>query len=366
MTSIQKSIWQLVQQRKVGRQFHKDIVKIAGAHLRDALAKGLHSDITAEDLAGDFIVAIAGEEITSEITTPSQLGREFKRWLTRRDKPEQAELWQILSRSILLLERAGRVERPLAQRRFHNTNKTSWYISGAQDAKVHWEAEDEIARQLPSSRMKSDHDRILKPDEAEDMILIILRLFQGPIPFGLIFRNICKKLPLFTTDSLDASLPGAMDGKSRSLQDIVEGRDVPVYHEMIIAEQAEALAVGIWESAGKIERGGQQKIEGRHILCCYLIPKHTSEHKIVLDSFGPTSTVQDLVTDLEALLREKLSDLGSRGASSVHDEHIRHSITRGLIERIGAFCSEKGYCRSFYDKWKVLSSVEGNAQGGGA
>lgn len=362
MTPIQQSIRQLVQQQEVTEEFYVEVAKIAGAHLRDARTRGWPSDITAEELAHAFIVALSKEEITSEIATAAQLRREFRRWLTRRDNPEQAELWQILSRSILSLERAGRVERPPSQRRFNNSNKTTWYLPGAQDAEVQWEAEDEIASQLPSPRMKSEHDRILKPDEAEEMILIILGLLRGPIPFELIFRNIRKKLPLLRIDRLDAPLSGAEDGSSLSLQDIVESRDVPVCHEMIIAEQAEALAVDIWESAGKLERGGKKKIEGRYILCCYFISKNYSEEKVVLERFGPKSTVQDLVTDLEALLRDKLSDFASSGGSSVHDEYLRNSITREMMEKINAFCSEKGYCRSFNDKWDVVSS----AQGGGA
>jgi hypothetical protein len=343
--TVTEGIRRLLDESTITDDLHKVVTGIAerAAHRTSGVSM---SDEPA-GLACDFLVALVQGSVRSEIVTIGDLKREFNRWLTGLVVPEQKELWSVISAALKHLEKAGKVQRPNAKRRFNNTNTTAWCLPEMAGNPPDLAKVDQIASVLPRLPARKDGGRILKPEYARDAVLGILRTLGGEVPMGAIFGILLKAVPHLQFESLDAPVGSADDSPARS--ETVESRDVAVSHALIVREEIEVISSAIWNLAGGIEKGTSRIVKGQQVLCCHVIPRHTGGQKVTLAELGPTSTVEDVVVALEDILREWLPRSNAGSPSRYQEEYLIFDITRGVLMKIGMLCSEKGYCRSFYD-----------------
>ncbi len=341
--NIEESIQLLTEDRTVDQEFFELIAGIAGKALAHFKAQtGNTPEEAPESLAADFILALAEHgTISGEIVTRGDVGREFRRWYTRKNSPQSAELWSIVSQALLSLEKDGAVCRPPNRARFNNRNDTAWYLPDQQGKRPDWSAEESVGDRMPRVGAKGgEHDKILKPGEARTAVIAVLKTLGGEVPMGTIVACIKQHLPWLCFSENSSDSPDE-DKKS----DCSQGRFFNDF-DLIVAEEVEHVCKNIWENAGSIRRGTKTAVEGHRVLCCYLIPKEVLGAKVKLDDIGPTSTVQDVVDDLRKLLSSWLPTADSRDDL---DEWLCMQAIKGVLEKIGSLCSENGHCQAFYN-----------------
>ena len=346
--TIPEAIRTLLDNREIDEELFRHVAAIATRMLSGAQVPDTVAD-SPESMAADFLLALADKKISGEIASGADLGREFRRWLTRRNNPQGAELWRVVSKALHTLEEAGRIQRPPEKRDYYNHNNTAWYLPEYAGRKPDWEQEPRIAAAMPFLQGKGAGDRVLKPQEAQAAILAVLRTLAGEVPMKRIVSCIGTCVPMFLI-SRSLNEPASDDGDTAEDEN-VEAQEVAADYEHVFAEEAECAAAGIWRAAGEIRRGTDPVIEGRHILCCHWIPKEVAGAKSKLEDFGPSSTVHDIVVDLKRVLAEWLPSTGIANSRSSWDDWFPLEVSRRVVIRLAGLCSENGLCRPFYEKW---------------
>jgi len=344
---INDKIKQLIEEQTVDEEFFSYVEQIA-KNMAVVLPAFVRDE--PESMAVDFLVALSREEVGQQITTPSDLKREFRRWITRHLSPQESELWLIISEALLFMEKKGRVARPARNRAYHNDNSTTWFLSENEGKAANWSALDSISTKWPSIASKGEKDRILKPKEAQSCLLVILEAVGGEISMQHLVKELSKHLPLLDLSaSLDAE-KGHEDGSVQDLHDMIPSRDVLQADTMLMQEESEHITTEIWRQACVLEMGADS-ISGARILCCYYIPKYCAGEKVLLADFGPTSTVADVVKALGCIMKEWLPMVDPEQNDAALEQWQCIEITRRVLAAIACLCSEKNYCRTFYNTW---------------
>lgn len=349
---IDNDIRKLLEDRIITDDFYQLACRIASKHLKDGASRG--ADLNANELsehagelAGDFIVALASRDISGLIRNRSDLSREFKRWIARRDSPERSELWEVISTTLRELETQGTVERPAQYRPYFNSNNTLWSLALHVDKVGKHQEIKTIKDAMPQIKAKGEHDRILKPDEARAAVVALLSLYEGEVTMSQIVDDLSKHLELLQiSTSLDAPI-GENDNSENheeSLSAVIEDTQILDDYTFIVEEESSRATTAIWRQADTIGKKGQP-LAGRHILCCYLIPKDCHGLKISLKAFGATSSVQDVVSKLRDVMKAHLPVIPT---SSRLGDYLALQITAKVIQDISQLCSENGFCATLY------------------
>ncbi len=341
------SIRRLVEEQTIDSALYDRVVAIAGEMRRHASDSGQKKFLASsiEDQAGDFMVAVARQELSGTLKTLSDLNREFRRWLTRRNNPEGTELWSVISETLLKLEKSGTVQRAEGFRRFNNSNQTPWYLPVHEGKARDFSLRDQVKTRMPRLGAKGEDDRVLKPTEARASVMAVLETFASPVAMGELVAVIAECLPLMrVNESIDK--PIGSDGDTTTFGDSLEADPVLQNYQMIIDEECEHATSHIWAEAAALCRRSQSKIiDGCRILCCYLLPKDMYGEKVTLSDFGPTSTVQQIVGDLRAVLTRWLP----MGESKSCQQWLSRETTRAILAAIVNRCTENGLCKAFYE-----------------
>ena len=348
--NVREKIELLVRDRTVDQELYDLVARLAGAHLRK-LDEQAQEEHTPESLAGDFIVHLFTEGVGCEIGTPGDIRRELSRWFVQRQAPQDMELWEVVSAALLELERAGKVKRGEEYRNFFNSNQTQWYLPENEGKPCDWPGLDAKKLKLPKFSAKGEFDRLLKPEEARECVMAVLRAGAGEVPMAGILGELRNRVPMMRMGpSLDD--PVSEDAESgeaqEGLHEVVESTQILHMHSLLLEEDGAYLAANIWDEAGEVEKGRTTVVSGQHILCCYYLPKKLFDQKIKLDEFGPSSTVQEVVDELEEILREWLPSPVRKAKGQAMEDWQFQELTRQIIGRLGTFCSENGHCVAFY------------------
>ncbi len=353
---IQEKMNLLVHDKTVDEEFFGLLTSMAVEYLKK-LPDNITQDYTAESLAGAFICALYSGGVHSEMQREADVYRELVRWFVWSESRQESELWQIVSSALRVLEEQGAVQREENRRRFNNKNDTRWYLTAYAGKQPDWSALDQATDRFPVIQKKGEHDRVLKPEEARACVLAVLEACAGELPMEVIVKTIAGHVPMLHVDvHLDATVGESYadgDGGATSLHDVVAATTVLNAHNMLIAEDAKFLAGKIWELCGTIESGKTMIIQGQSILCCYYIPKKVAGQQVVMKDFGPTSTVQDVVTSLEDIMREWMPSVDARTCDQALEEWQCATIAKGVLAHLSQFCSENGFCPSFYSTWSL-------------
>lgn len=350
---IENDIRMLLEDRIITEELYQLAFKTAKKHLKDGSYRtgDLKADELSEhagELAGDFIVALATRDISGLIRNRNDLTREFKRWITRRDSPERSELWDVISTTLRDLETQGTVERPAQYRPYFNTNSTLWGLA-RYTAKVGKHPESAaIAAVMPQIKAKGANDKILKPDEAHAAVVALLSLYEGEVTMSQIFDDLSKHLEMLQISTcLDAPIGenDNSDNHGESLSAVIEDTQILDDYTFIVEEESARAATAIWQQADTIGQKGQP-LAGRHILCCYLIPKDCHGLKISLKEFGATSSVQDVVKKLRAIMAVHLPIIPTPTRLG---DYLALQVTAKVIQDISQLCSENGFCAALYN-----------------
>lgn len=349
---IDNDIRMLLEDRIITDDLYQLACKTARKHLKDGSYRTAGFDVDelseqAGELAGDFIVALASRDISGLIRNRSDLAREFKRWITRRDSPERSELWDVISATLRELETQGTVERPAQYREYFNSNGTMWGLA-RYAAKVGKHPESEaIAAVMPQIRAKGANDKILKPDEARAAVVALLSLYEGEVTMSQIFDDLSKHLDMLQISTgLDAPIGenDNSDNHGESLSTVIEDTQILDDYTFIVEEESARAATAIWQQADMIGKKGRP-LAGRHILCCYLIPKDCHGINVTLQTFGATSSVQDVVKKLRAIMAVHLPVIPT---STRLGDYLALQVTAKVIQDISQLCSENGFCSTLY------------------
>lgn len=335
---------------RLTEEFLALLLEVAAAGCGQARRAGLTAQETAEEAAEDFALALVAEGAShGTIATWAALKRAYRRWLTARQNPQGRELWSVVSKALRDLEREGVVERPPSQRDVHVGNLTEWYLRGSAAQRGAIPDERAVANAMPGLGARGEGDRILKPAEARQAVLAILRLAAGRLTMIEIVDSLRPHVPMLSVKSAADCAGGPEDAEADPLEQTAATQAGPDT-DLIVETEVEHRSKSIWHEAGQIARGKGDAVTGRRVLCCYWIPARVGKRKITLEQFGPTSTVHDVVTDLEAILRRHLPvPAQERGDPSW--ELTCRRIAEGILAQLARLCSENDLCRDFYGNW---------------
>lgn len=349
---IKRAVTNLVYKRSIDQKLFEITAKIAADMVSGMPISEKPDKTETESTALDFLLALASEDVSAYISDISDLRREFSRWITRRDSPAKSELWSIVSAALLSLEKAGKVFRPKAYRRFSNNNRTPWFLKGNEGKTPDWNAESILSKNMPRLRGKREKDKILSPEEACKMVTTVLKTMNGEISMSRIFELIKANVPLFSVSvSLDAGIQ--TEDSSLDMYERLESSAVLSDYSFLINEERDIAVSHIWKEASAVCRGtgSGSLIEGAKILCCYVLPKDAFGTKTTLDKFGPTSTVQDVAKDLRKILAKWMPAEKKPGKDTL-ENFIYMETVGAILSALTDLCSENNLCRSFYDSMK--------------
>lgn len=359
---IDNDIRMLLEDRIITDDFYQLVCQTARKHLKDGSSRSgeLNADELSDqagELAGDFIVALATHDISGLIRNRSDLVREFKRWITRRDSPERSELWDVISTTLRDLETQGTVERPAVYRPYFNSNNTLWSLTRYVGTVGKYLESATIKTAIPQIKAKRQHDRILKPDEACAAIMALLSLYEGEVTMSQIFDDLSKHLDMLQiSTSLDAPIgeSDSSENHEESFSAVIEDTQILDDYTFIVEEESARAATAIWKQADAIGKKGRP-LAGRQILCCYLIPKDCHGLNITLKNFGATSSVQDVVNKLRAIMAVHLPVIPT---PSRLGDYLALQVTAKVIQDISQLCSENGFCAALYSSIATAAGMK--------
>jgi hypothetical protein len=347
--NIRNAVQLLAEDATVTQELFEEIERIARRTVQDSEQLGRTEAAVSDDLihdrAGDFVVALSKKEISGVIKSVSDLNREFKRWLTRRNSPEHSELWNAVSEALLTLEKEGAVCRAPSHAKYNNSNATPWSLcehAGQTSCPVDDTA---AAAAKPKLAAKGEKNRVLTLSEARAFALNLLALYQGEVAMSELVGRMAECLPMFDANtSLNAKVAPESDGND-TLQDRTEDAQWFGDYDFLVREEAQSATESVWEGAGAIDRGKPPNtIRGRSVLCGYFLPKEVFGRKVKLESLGPSSTVQDIVKDLRRLMATCLPKSGNDRLG----KWLASRIIGAILENLSRKCSENGFSCPLY------------------
>ena len=306
------------------------------------------SGFSYDELAGHFFVYLARNNTAFVINNKSGLRREFKRFCTEKNNPAGFELWGIVSRTLLELERAGLVERAKEYRNRNNSNDTLWY-----DKENGSDLVNEINEtHIPYLKLKSRgaRDRLLKPAEARKIVSGSLINVGGAVRMKDLLDAIIQAYSSLRMIIVENKNVGENDDDT---EDNVISRlpvDESFAADIMVEEEADIRASAIINGACRIRSGKRKVIKGEVILCCYLLPKARGtvsgvNSGVRLEEFGPSSSVHDVEKRIRELWSSRIEFVADRRN---RDRKAMYSDIAVLVfKKLEKFCSEKVRCHRF-------------------
>lgn len=333
-----------LREGEITAEFYEIVLYMAeGKHNRE-IGQGIEKDQEAQESALEFILYLKDNLGVGSIRTKADLNREFNRWITKTNSEEDHELWSILSEALLALEKEGKCSKGKGFEKYNNSNQTIWFLSGLKNEKPNLTNENRLISEIPSyspvkrSVESKNQPKIIPPSSAQELVMHILKAVGGPISMSRIMNIAKGKVVLQQVVSLQPSGNNEKDDDDPIAK--IPDRD-PAF-AVYIQEEIDHRAILIWEEVAVIERGRKEKIPGHKILCLYILPSEILKKPVNLETFGPTSTVNDVKSDVFNVLHKHL-----------YFEEMLDSFDEGLfptqvikikiIQEINRKCSENGY-----------------------
>lgn len=300
----------------------------------------------AFDLAGNFIVALSSEEISDTVETVSGLKRVFKRYCLHVQNPQGRELWNVISEALRALEKEGLVCRMAPRKQKTNSNDVLWALSAHAERPGCLPSSEEIASIMPKFKARGDHDKILKPSEIESILISILRMAKGRVSMGDLMHHIQPHVFMLRDGgSIDQNASG--EGHTPADDEGIRGGLHEIYGDdhyrddghILIRDETEHRSRLLLAAIEAIPSGRRRTLSAHQLLCNYYLPKVVLDRKVVMEDFGPTSTVSDIVNKLETLLAAYLPPTSH---PDPRESWIASQINKAMLNNLFHFCSEKG------------------------
>jgi len=281
---------------------------------------------------GDFLPYLKANQ-SATIETISDLKREFKRFNTKSSTPQNNELWLILSAKLLDLEKQGIVHRSANDKKYNNSNNTVWWIDNK--VKNDFNMSDLFNLDIKYKK-QGKYNKILSPTNAETFIFEVFKKAKSALSMEDLFYIVKNNIDLYKEESIDDEI-SQEEGES-SKYDIIAASELISDIYIQVEDEGNSRSKIIWNKIIKIERGKNKEIKANKIFCLYLLPKYSGISQPVLEDFGPSSTVSNLVdNDLQPVLRKYLHFDNSS------DYNLNLEIQKYIFSKLNQKCSEIGY-----------------------
>lgn len=299
----------------------------------------VQSDDT-RDLAGDFLLHIRARGNTA-LESEAGLAREMARYLAQRYNPESNELWSILSTAARKLEKAGTIRRVGGIQGAPNSNRSVWTIApGAQDnSTVDVSAFQQGCTSIGCYYPKGEEGRLLSPGDAQLLLVRLLQVANGPIPFQLLFSEAQKHAIL-------AHVPVGPAGEAADDEEklllIGQWADMQAW----AIEECVPRSVKIWERVSAFGNG-------KEVLCLYIIPKEAYGVDVTFASLGlgATQRVSEAKNTVMCVMAEELhaERLQQEGRTGVQDPFVAafRILAERVLDALMKKCTENGLGSNF-------------------
>jgi hypothetical protein len=304
------------------------------------------ADEKAGDRAKDFLVELLKKPLAAieAKTTEAFLFRDLRKYLVYKEDPAGYELHQIVREALRELEKSGEVIRDESSKGHGISNLTIFKLATAPErcgtAEDYQHAAGTIPKYRPQSRKGSlEHSKILSPNNACDILLALLKAFNGWVSVLTLFQAVRKHIPadcLFR--QIEIGEPEILEGMASTLvEDDEPGVFCESQVEMLIVEKSRS----IWQEI--------LRLNGTRLFCLYHLPKHYGKEgdaKPVLKDFGATSTMGDLDKRIENFWRETLEVIaGTRGYDRIGGavKKAAEAVQTGIFLNLYRRCTENGY-----------------------
>ena len=286
-----------------------------------------------KELLGDYLPYLEANK-NATIETINDLKREFKRFRSLTKSPQERELWLIISAKLLDLEREGRVHRSDNDQKYNNSDNTIWWMKNKDSQKLDLSKLHNLDIKY---KRQGKYNKILTPPNAESFIIEIFKQAQSVLSMEDIFYIVKNNIEMYKEESIDEEI-SQEDGES-SKHDIIAAPELLSDVCIQVEDEGESRSTIIWNKILKIKRGTNEEIKGDKIFCLYLLPKHSGISKPILEDFGPSSTVSNLVdNDLYPILRKYL-----QFTDIINEYLVISEIQKNIFSKLNKKCSEIGY-----------------------
>jgi len=341
------SLLEALRKKEIKTELYELIARIANQQKISESTKGFVSNFhSTEDNTIEFIIYLKENSGLGDIRTINDLNREFKKWLTKNKDPERYELWIILSKALLDLEKENKCERDEESKKFNNNNATQWFLKGKGKQTGDISTNNPAICQIQnyhSVKRKSDsknQPRIIPPKSAKELVIKILEAADGKVSMSDIVKCASSKVLLTQIKSLDNSLNTNDNGNQEKTNHAITQDEKSASLNQLIINDIKYISSKIWNEITQIVRGNK-KIKGAEIFCLYYLPTNLSERKINLEDFGPKSTVGDITNDIKQVLKKYLNFQSFRNSDDIILPIGKIRIE--IISRLNEICSENGY-----------------------
>ncbi len=352
-----------------GEQDYNDLLEaikmISGGVAKNERAVKIYSgnstDVNNEGM--EFLIHLIKGGITGRVVSKQDISREFRRWRMIEKAPADYDLFMILSKAMLELEKDGEVLR-LSNNTFRNGGSTIWALPGLKDKIGSVENYQQKCKEIGTYRTNKINSSIrqgkmISPPNARMLVIQLLQCFGGSVAMSNIIKaaknHLCEEC--FPKIIPESAIKDSYNTDEDSLEDAIQtrfhGKTTPLTEARArsIEFESDTRASTVWDQISGIMQKRTGKVDGHKVLCLYLLPKYLSDSsKPVMDDLGPTSTVENINREVMSILKTTLKVEKIDADAGFSEDFITflNSVQHKTIAKINKKCRENNMDNSLY------------------